>query len=251
MKAVRVLLPAMFLSLPLSLFPNPAEAQVEIYDPIGSGWITAILGAANMDDDPADEIVVTAGDGTNNKVVIIDCATGEIQFNSDSQNWIAARPAGYNLRDTDHSLGGHNAGFDIFCDTDGDGVYCLMLIVSTFSVNEQELAIVCLGDAPTSVTDDVSSIPDASIRQNHPNPFNPSTVISYELDSPAEADLRIYTVSGRLVRTLAGTYQEAGVHRVTWDGTADSGEEVGSGTYLYQLVVDGKPLGAKKAVLVR
>jgi hypothetical protein len=68
-----------------------------------------------------------------------------------------------------------------------------------------------------------------------PNPFNPSTTISFSLTRGAQAHLAVYDVSGRLVRTLVSGFRAGGDHSVAWDGTDNSGKEVASGVYLYRL----------------
>ncbi len=71
---------------------------------------------------------------------------------------------------------------------------------------------------------------------NHPNPFNPVTTISYQLNAPRRASLRIYDLSGHLVRNIfSGQEQSAGVHQFTWLGKNDAGQSMPSGTYLYRL----------------
>jgi hypothetical protein len=75
---------------------------------------------------------------------------------------------------------------------------------------------------------------------NHPNPFNPTTTIRFDVSAAGGAvTLRIYDVSGRLVRTLADGTQTAGQKTVTWDGLNDAGNPVASGTYLYRLTGPG------------
>ena len=75
---------------------------------------------------------------------------------------------------------------------------------------------------------------------NYPNPFNPETWLPYQLGEPATVTLRIYGVSGTLVRTLdlghqpAGTYQERS-RAAYWDGKNELGELVASGVYFYTL----------------
>jgi hypothetical protein len=75
----------------------------------------------------------------------------------------------------------------------------------------------------------------ATLLGNHPNPFNPSTVISFELASRQNTVVGVYSVDGRLVRTLSAGVRDAGVHRVNWDGRDASGRQVASGTYLYMI----------------
>jgi hypothetical protein len=71
--------------------------------------------------------------------------------------------------------------------------------------------------------------------QNRPNPFNPSTEVGYRLGSDARVSLRIYDISGKLVRTLVDAPQTAGAYAVTWNGRDDKGRSVSSGVYFYKL----------------
>jgi len=86
-----------------------------------------------------------------------------------------------------------------------------------------------------------SAVPEADLSLvtflgNHPNPFNPSTTISYRLSDPARITLRIYDLAGRLIRTLDhGKEQAAGFHEYNWRGLNDNGQTVPSGTYVYRL----------------
>jgi hypothetical protein len=69
------------------------------------------------------------------------------------------------------------------------------------------------------------------LSQNIPNPFNPRTVVAYEVPQSSEVAIRVYDVAGKLVRTLVDGSVEPGRYAVTWDGTSDGGESVGSGVY--------------------
>ncbi len=77
------------------------------------------------------------------------------------------------------------------------------------------------------------------LNQNFPNPFNPTTVIRYQLPKTGQAVLRIYNMLGGQVRTLVSGRQTAGVHEATWDGRDDFGRLVASAVYLYRLESDG------------
>ena len=81
---------------------------------------------------------------------------------------------------------------------------------------------------------------ETTLLPNYPNPFNPETWIPYQLSEPADVTLRIYAVSGSLVRTLALGQVPAGVYQsrsraAYWDGKNDVGETVASGIYFYTL----------------
>ena len=73
---------------------------------------------------------------------------------------------------------------------------------------------------------------------NYPNPFNPETWVPYQLSEPADVTLSIYSVDGKLVRTLALGHQPAGIYQsrsraAYWDGRNSFGERVASGLYFY------------------
>ena len=76
--------------------------------------------------------------------------------------------------------------------------------------------------------------------QNYPNPFNPETWIPYQLSEPAEVVIRIYNVTGQLVRTLDLGLLGPGFYlghskAAYWNGLNSAGEDVASGIYFYQL----------------
>lgn len=81
------------------------------------------------------------------------------------------------------------------------------------------------------------SLPGAfGLRQNTPNPFNPSTTIAFEVpDGGAHVSLQIYDASGRLVRTLVDGYEPSGTRTVTWDGRDDEGQPMASGIYFSRM----------------
>lgn len=70
---------------------------------------------------------------------------------------------------------------------------------------------------------------------NAPNPFNPATVIRFELPAPAPARLSVHDVRGARLRVLLDRVLPAGEARVDWDGRDAAGRRVGSGVYLYRL----------------
>jgi M6 family metalloprotease-like protein len=115
---------------------------------------------------------------------------------------------------------------------------------------------------PTGVTaahvEESAGIPlTFGLSQNSPNPFNPRTVISYQLPaSPAgrqvvsKVGLVIYDLLGREVRTLIDGIEEAGYKTVAWDSQDNTGNHVASGVYLYRLEA-GDYVSVKKMLLVR
>jgi hypothetical protein len=77
-----------------------------------------------------------------------------------------------------------------------------------------------------------------SLSQNYPNPFNPTTVIPYSIAKDGHVSLKIYNVSGQLIRTLVNELQHpiGGGRTAVWDGKDDTGTSVASGIYFYRLV---------------
>jgi hypothetical protein len=86
---------------------------------------------------------------------------------------------------------------------------------------------------------------------NSPNPFNPTTTISFELTRPAHATVQIYDVGGARIRSLVSRDLSAGVHQSRWDGTDDQGRPVASGIYFYRLAVDGDIVATRKMTLLK
>jgi hypothetical protein len=81
-----------------------------------------------------------------------------------------------------------------------------------------------------------SELPKATgLSQNFPNPFNPSTRLKFSLKEKGHVSMRIYDVSGRLVRVLADEVREAGSYEVSWDGTNDGGRKTVSGIYFCRM----------------
>jgi hypothetical protein len=84
-----------------------------------------------------------------------------------------------------------------------------------------------------------------------PNPFQARTVLAYDLARSGAVELRIYDVSGRLVRSLvSGAVQEAGRHSVEWDGRNAAGAATGAGLYFGRIDVGGES-DVRRVVRVR
>ncbi|RQW07702.1 MAG: T9SS C-terminal target domain-containing protein, partial [Calditrichaeota bacterium] len=87
---------------------------------------------------------------------------------------------------------------------------------------------------------------NVSLRQNFPNPFNPSTAISFRLPKPAEVSLVVYNITGEeVIRILNGERLNAGEHTVNW-----TARNLPSGTYFYQLIT-GTGVLSRKMVLIK
>ncbi len=74
-----------------------------------------------------------------------------------------------------------------------------------------------------------------ALHRNHPNPFNPTTTIRYDLPEASYVSLVIYDILGRKVRTLFDNREEAGFKNVVWDGKDNFGNGISTGIYIYML----------------
>ena len=119
----------------------------------------------------------------------------------------------------------------------------------TFTAVGQESPLVSLFDAFLG-RGKLVGLPDGpQLAQNAPNPFNSQTVLSYFLLEPGLVRLEVFTLTGQRVAVLHQGPQQAGYHRLHWDGRDDVGRLLASGTYLYRLVTDEIVLTRKLTLL--
>ncbi|MEM8487900.1 MAG: FlgD immunoglobulin-like domain containing protein [Bacteroidota bacterium] len=78
-----------------------------------------------------------------------------------------------------------------------------------------------------------------ALHANFPNPFNPTTTISYDLERAGQVALEVYDMLGQRVTSLFNGGQAAGSHAYAWDGRDARGNVVSSGVYFYRLTLDG------------
>ena len=83
------------------------------------------------------------------------------------------------------------------------------------------------------------------LNQNFPNPFNPTTIISFYLPRDSKIKLLIYDLKGALIRELANEYLKSGEYEFTFDASTYS-----SGLYIYRLITD-KAILSKKMLLIK
>ncbi len=91
---------------------------------------------------------------------------------------------------------------------------------------------------------------DFSLSQNHPNPFNSNTNISYSVPMPGQIKLTIYDLLGRRVRTLTDEHQTPGNKSIDWNGTDDQGNTVATGIYFYRIEA-GEFTETKKMLMLK
>jgi len=74
-----------------------------------------------------------------------------------------------------------------------------------------------------------------ALHANYPNPFNPTTTISYDLPEQAQVTLDIFDIMGKQIKTLVNQSQDAGNKIAVWNGTDNLGRSVSAGVYLYRI----------------
>jgi hypothetical protein len=133
-----------------------------------------------------------------------------------------------------------------FYDTPGNahgvavsGIYAYVADWSYFGIYDCSEALPVLEDTPSHAPKTYFLYPA------HPNPFNPTTTISFELPTSELVHLAIYDISGRWVAELVNGWRAAGTHQVTFDGSG-----LASGIYIYQLQA-GKFEASGKMVLMK
>ncbi|MCA9759793.1 MAG: hypothetical protein KDA27_28610, partial [Candidatus Eisenbacteria bacterium] len=102
-----------------------------------------------------------------------------------------------------------------------------------YDVDYSGLTVLCreYGLGSVSVPGDSHGAMATRLYPSAPNPFAPRTTIRFNLATTGPAELAIYDVAGRRIRTLAQGTLDAGPHDLVWDGTDDAGHSVPSGTY--------------------
>jgi flagellar hook assembly protein FlgD len=85
---------------------------------------------------------------------------------------------------------------------------------------------------------DANRTPDLYyLRNNYPNPFNPSTTIEFGLNNPAIVKLTIFNLLGQEIISLTDGAYSTGKHQIRWNGRNKNGVYVSSGIYIYRLLV--------------
>ncbi|MCB0725000.1 MAG: agmatine deiminase family protein [Ignavibacteriae bacterium] len=100
-------------------------------------------------------------------------------------------------------------------------------------------------DNTTGITGNTGVLHSFELKQNYPNPFNPATEISFTLPENNFVTLKVYDMSGRLVKTLVNDFRTAGNYKVSFDGGG-----ISSGIYFYKLE-SGQFTDVKKMILVK
>ncbi|MBN1755451.1 T9SS type A sorting domain-containing protein [bacterium] len=123
---------------------------------------------------------------------------------------------------------------------DADTGYFHLLVDADVASHDPFYDTLYLLDSGTGITEAKSELPMVYyLHQNHPNPFNASTIIEYGIPVANDVKLTITNILGEDVRTLVNENQSAGHKKVAWDATDDTGNRVSTGIYFYKVKTEG------------
>jgi hypothetical protein len=124
-----------------------------------------------------------------------------------------------------------------------------------FSRGEESSRFLLLVGSEEFVSSQLEELPGLPARTallpNRPNPFNPATVIRYDVAQAGPVSLRIYNVSGALVRNLLAEHLAPGRYEAVWRGDDDRGRQVAAGVYFCRLEASGNFKQTRKMLLIK
>jgi glucuronoarabinoxylan endo-1,4-beta-xylanase len=84
-----------------------------------------------------------------------------------------------------------------------------------------------------------------ALEQNHPNPFNPTTVVNYQVPEQSHVTIKVYDILGKEIAELVNTRKEAGFYSLNFDAS-----NLSSGTYIYRMEA-GKYIESRKMIVLK
>ena len=128
------------------------------------------------------------------------------------------------------------------------------------NINKKRYYTVVVTDDPDFLN---KVVKDYELSRNYPNPFNPSTKISFAIPTPfteqgrpiydkQRVTLKIYDMRGRLIKTLTDSkYKPGKRYQKRWMGKGNTGRLVSSGVYVYRVDIGGRFVKSRKMVIVK
>ncbi len=201
-------------------------------------------------------------DGDNNGEAIIDMGCYEYgsSYASGLISGYVIDTAGNLLENAEISAGN----FTTFSNENGEfnlevivGTYDVVCYLEGYEITIMEDVIVNLGETtiinfildPAVSIDDILNAKDFQL-SNYPNPFNPTTTISFNLPEPGKVKLEIYNIKGQKVKTLLNSTTVPGAYKCIWNGKDEMGKSVSSGQYVIKLQQSGNET-AKKIMMLK
>lgn len=127
-----------------------------------------------------------------------------------------------------------------------------IVFIQNTAAQRDSVAVSGTGKTSVGVVDIAQNLPKVyQLHNNYPNPFNPSTVISYDLPNQSKVVLRVYSLLGQEVATLVDGVQEAGYYHMTWGAQQNGGKSLASGVYLFRISAQSTGKAGQAFVQVR
>ena len=192
--------------------------------------------------------VEIASDQTAEEIIEISNIGGDILNYSVSitgtNNWLSVNPDNGSLN------GGEMEEITVYFDAAGleEGQYAAGLLFED-GIGGQSIVPVIMNVSNTDAGNDLLPM-QTELYGNYPNPFNPTTNISYGLSVDSHVAVNIYNVKGQKVRTLINEKQQAGYHKILWNGHDDSNRKTTSGIYFYEMWVEESDYTSVKKMLL-
>jgi hypothetical protein len=133
---------------------------------------------------------------------------------------------------------------------DGDNLLDALILVYDGFTSLDKTAVVGWRNTPSGAGQAVDTPTLPALESSQPNPTAGPASIAFTLPGRSRVQLAIYDVTGRLVAELADGTLAGGSYSIPWDGKDDAGRMVASGTYFYQITVDGRE-ESKRIVVIR
>jgi len=177
-----------------------------------------------------------------NETVILD-GTASSDFENDNLSYAWSAPQGIELDDSTRSMPTFVAP-----EVEESVSYVISLIVSDGELESAPDTVMVTILNSLGLNSNLT--PEKLILyQPYPNPFNPTTIIEYDLPNSGRVDLAIYDLLGKRIRTLVFGNQRAGFKSVVWDATNDFGQPVSAGFYFYTLKTKAGTITQKMLLL--
>lgn len=130
--------------------------------------------------------------------------------------------------------------------TEHQGTYAMELTLRSRVLLSDPCSPFLAADVVVGVRDDA---PRAIFPQNHPNPFNPVTTLSFSLKQSGPVELAVFDARGHRVATLVSAELQAGPHSLNWNAQDNTGRKLASGIYFARLIADGQTRSLKMTLL--
>ena len=136
----------------------------------------------------------------------------------------------------------NNSGLDLYTDRK-------LTLIGFNDINSNDAIVLPIEIEGLKIRNDF--LPDGfTLYSNYPNPFNPSTTISYSIPDDNLVKIRIINILGKQIKILTNSYQTEGTHSIIWDGKNEHDMQMSSGIYFVFLEVGEERL-SQKIILVK